>query len=809
MDNRTIDIFAGLNSAQNDAVRQTEGASLIIAGAGSGKTRVLTCRIANLISKGVAPWKILALTFTKKAANEMKERIAAMVGEDKARWIWMGTFHSVFIRFLRQYAELLGYPPQFTIYDQDDSRSVVRQCIKELQLDDKTYKPTSIHSRISLAKNNLYTPAAYAADPHLTEEDRRFSIGRFSEIFAMYNAKCRKAGAMDFDDLLLNTCILLRDHPEVLQEIRERFNYILVDEYQDTNVVQYRIIRQLSQQHRNICVVGDDSQSIYKFRGAEIRNILNFRRDYPESTIFRLEQNYRSTQNIVNAANSIISKNRNKLEKRCFSMAENGERIKLITAESDREEAASIAAGIKSRIYSDRASYDQFAILYRTNAQSRLLEEALKYSRIPYRILSGQSFYDRAEVKDIMAYFRLVVNPKDDEAFRRIINLPARGIGDTSISCLAAAAGKAEKSLFDTIFLSNEELLSAGLKGAAIEKLRRFAAMIEPLMAKSRESDADDIADEIGKSTGIVLHFASDQSIDGKRRLENVEQVFNDVHTFCSDIREEIENLEAEAENGQPLPGMTLVDYLENITLLSDAERGENLDEEEDPDHPNKVSLMTVHSAKGLEFPYVFIAGMEKDLFPSSMDQSPDGIEEERRLFYVAVTRAEKAVTLSWARIRMKWGKSEFCELSSFVREIDKQYIEGLPNDYSEMLRTPTRIDAPRQGSSQQNRYGERRSYQQTRYGSGAAVARQRPEQSAPRPTVKPATSQSAPPPRPDFTPSPVSDLKVGQRIEHDRFGYGVILSFEGDGAGTKAMVKFDNGGVKTLLLKFAKLRIV
>ena len=595
-------IFDQLNEAQAEAVRNIEGPCLIIAGAGAGKTRVLTCRIANAIACGAAPGEILALTFTKKAANEMKERIAALVGENRARWIWMGTFHSIFIRFLRDYAQQLGYPEQFTIYDQSDSRAAVKQCIKELELDDKVYKPNEIANRISSAKNNLITAGIYANTPTAIEQDKMARRGRFSDIYSLYAKKCKIAGAMDFDDILVNTNILLRDFPEALEQISSRFRYILVDEYQDTNFAQYVILKKLAARHRNICVVGDDSQSIYGFRGARVENILSFHKDYPEAKIFRLEQNYRSTQTIVDAANSLIAKNEHRLEKTCFSKQGVGEKIEVLNGFTEQEESYLVAAKIVDRIYTAKAQYSDFAVLYRTNAQSRSIEEALRKRNLPYRIYAGFSFYDRAEVKDMLAYFRLAINPMDDEAFRRVVNFPARGIGDTTLTHLATLAASRGISMLDAVMLSDEDLASSGLKGAAINKLRSFAAMILEMNQKMATTDAYELALEIGNQSGALIAFKADTSIEGLSKFQNVEALYNSIKDY---VDEETEN---RANGDDAVVGditVTLSEYVENITLLSAVERDGTRD-----DDNNKISLMTVHASKGLEFPYVFVIGL-------------------------------------------------------------------------------------------------------------------------------------------------------------------------------------------------------
>ena len=793
--NSQTDLYEGLNSAQKAAVACTEGPSLIIAGAGSGKTRVLTCRVAHILEGDCRPGQVLALTFTKKAAGEMKERVARLVGERKARWIQMGTFHSVFIRFLREYADQLGYPAQFTIYDQTDSRSVVKQCVKELELDDKNYKPAVVQSIISMAKNSLVTVGAYRADVEIMERDRAARRPRLVDIYELYQKKCKAAGAMDFDDILLQMNILLKRFPEACADISSRFRYILVDEYQDTNHAQYMILRRLAEPHHNICVVGDDSQSIYGFRGARIENILRFKKDYPEAKEFRLEQNYRSTQTIVAAANSLIAHNERRLHKECFSQAGVGEKIGVIKAYTESEEAHLVASSIVERIYSAKASYDSFAILYRTNAQSRAFEEALRKRNLPFRIYGGHAFYERAEIKDMLAYFKLAVNPRDDESFRRVVNVPGRGIGDTTIDRLSAAAAAAGCPLYNATLLENEKLYAVGLKDAAIAKLRNFVAMMEPLAEKTETADCYELAVETGRVSGYLEALRNETTPEGLARFENVEELFSSIKEYSE---EESEMRQILSEDGEePVAGVvTLGDYLENIYMLSEAEKDDTQDP--DRDQTNKIVLMTVHAAKGLEFPYVYIAGMEENLFPSeSMNDTPDKIEEERRLFYVALTRAEKAVTVSYAQNRRKWGSTESTRPSRFLREIGRQYYAVEPDS-----------DQNRYDPFPQTRFRQS-DFETYRLPAGQPRAWQRPAQTASpsrpvRPTPAPTHTAS-----PGFVPSPIASLQVGQRVEHDRFGYGLILSLEGDGPNRKAVVAFDNSGQKTLLLKFAKLRIV
>ena len=660
MENNVRAILDGLNEEQEKAVRCVDGPVLIVAGAGSGKTRVLTSRVAYLLALGADPSRILALTFTKKAAGEMKERIARMVGSWKARRVVMGTFHSIFVRFLREYAASLGYPENFTIYDQSDSTSAVKTVIKELGLDDSTYKPRDVLARISNAKNYLITPRAYREDRNSQIADSHAKKPRMADIYDRYQARLKQSGVMDFDDILVNMNILLRDNKEALDNIAARFSHIMVDEYQDTNYAQYLIIRKLAAKHHNICVVGDDSQSIYAFRGAQIQNILNFKQDYKDCKVFRLERNYRSTSTIVDAANSLIEHNTGRIPKHCYADGPQGEKIHVLKTWSEQDEAIEIVSAIQDRVRKDGAQYQDFAILYRTNAQSRPLEEQLRRRNIPYIVYSGHSFFDRAEVKDLMGYFKLVVNPLDDESFKRVVNTPARGIGDTSIHALEEAARAGQTSMFQAAF--SDGLEAFGLRNAGIQKIRTFCMMIDGMHRKFKQTDAFELATEIADKSGILALYKADQSIEGQSRLANVEELINSVAAFIEEREEEAEGAEAT---------FTLDDYLENVSLLS------TVDMENEEDTNNKVALMTVHSAKGLEFPYVFVAGMEDNLFPSqSMLLALKDIEEERRLFYVAVTRAGKVVTLSYAGTRMRNGRHESNSPSRFLREIDSKYLD-------------------------------------------------------------------------------------------------------------------------------------
>ncbi|MBQ7020005.1 MAG: UvrD-helicase domain-containing protein [Bacteroidales bacterium] len=810
MENKSSTILEGLNSEQKAAVGCVDGPVLIVAGAGSGKTRVLTSRIAYILEqKNLDPSRILALTFTKKAASEMKERIALMVGERKARRLYMGTFHSVFIRFLREFSESLGYPATFTIYDTSDSVSAIKTCLKELQLDEKVYKPKDVLSRISMAKNNLVTAEAYRRNPTVLQNDASSKKPRICDVYQLYSLKCRQAGVMDFDDILLNMNILLRDNPAALESIAGRFDYIMVDEYQDTNFAQYLILKKLSQFHHNLCVVGDDSQSIYAFRGAKIENILNFKKDYPDHHIFRLEQNYRSTKVIVDAANSVIAKNSARIPKECYSMGEQGEKIRLIQAYTEQEEALLIASSILTRIQSEKAEYQDFAILYRTNAQSRALEEALRRRNLPYMIYSGNSFFERAEVKDMMAYFKLVVNVNDNESFKRIVNKPARGIGDTSLSALTAAASHHGVSLFKAAYA--DDLENYGLKPAAVKKIREFCDMIGKLCVRSNEWDAYKTAVETAVDSGLHMFYKSDTSIEGQARAANVEELLNAVKLFIEEKHNEyVEDLQAEGQisdgaelSESDLPLVTLGDYLENASLLSAVD----VDDEESA---NKIALMTAHSSKGLEFPYVFVAGMEENIFPSGgFMASESEIEEERRLFYVAMTRAKKVLQLSFAATRTRNGKHETNSVSRFVKEIDNRFVanplsEGQDDDQS----AAKGFGGWGQKPAGRPKYGSG-GYS---YGSSGPVRTEKPaapvRRSEPIPVRRP---QPVPKRVPDveFIPSPVSELKVGQRIEHNRFGFGNILEMSGSMADLKAKIAFDDYGEKILLLKYAKIRVV
>ena len=762
-------IFNGLNSAQKQAVENFKGASLIIAGAGSGKTKVLTNRIANILAHDFNPIEIIALTFTNKAAKEMKERIAAIVGWSKARYISMGTFHSVFLRFLKEHAELLGYPRNFTVYDSSNTRSAIRSCIKELGLDDKIYKPQEIQAKISIAKNNLYNATSYTSTNQFVQNDALARKPRIHEVFSLYEKRCKLAGAMDFDDILLNMNVLLRDFPAVNEELRERFKFVLVDEYQDTNYAQYLIVKRLASKHGNICVVGDDSQSIYAFRGAKIENILNFKKDYPNASQFKLEQNYRSTQTIVNAANSLIAKNKNQLQKECFSDSDQGEKINLIRAYSEQEESFLVAGEIIVKQNRFKIPFSSFAVLYRTNAQSRAIEEALRKRNIPYKIYGGHSFFDREEIKDSMALLRLVVNPKDNESFTRSVKSLSNGIGDTTISRIHSAALSNEISYFEAI--TTGELSTFGINSGIEAKLKNYTNLISEINSKVNTENAYSLSVEVLNRSGYLTQLKSDTSLEGQSRFENVEELLNSVKIYIEEREEEaadMENLTGESAGEVFVP---LYEYLDNISLMS------NIDEEgNDEKSTDHVKLMTIHTAKGLEFEHVCIIGLEENLFPNLNGfASESELEEERRLFYVAITRAKLTLSISYAQSRMKWGTHASNPPSRFLSEIDQQYF----------IR-PLNFSAPIESDIQKRTFAET---------------------SAMRPTV-PTNTTNVHIPSQGFTPSALSALKVGKRVEHDRFGYGKILEMEGVGDSAKAIVDFEINGKKTLLLKYAKLRV-
>lgn len=777
------DYLNELNESQREAVLYNEGPSLVIAGAGSGKTRVLTYKIAYLLDNGYEPWSILALTFTNKAAREMKERIARQVGQERARYLWMGTFHSIFSRILRAEAEALGFIPNFTIYDATDSKSLVKTIIKEMNLDDKVYKPGMVQGRISNAKNHLVLPEAYAANAELIEADRAAKVPLLHEIYLRYWNRCRQSDAMDFDDLLLYTYLLFRTRPDICDKYAARFRYILVDEYQDTNFAQHSIVLQLTQKHQFVCVVGDDAQSIYSFRGANIDNILNFTRTYKDARLFKLEQNYRSTQTIVNAANSLIAKNRDQIQKEVFSEKDKGEPIGVFAAYSDVEEGEIVTNKIAQLHAKSGYAYHDFAILYRTNAQSRIFEEALRKRSIPYRIYGGLSFYQRKEVKDVVAYFRLAVNPHDEEAFKRVINYPARGIGNTTLGKLAEAAGRCEVSLWKVLC----EPLSYGveLNKGTYTKLQGFRDLISEFVTLAREQDAYTLGMELVKRSGIMAEIYQDRSPENMSRQENIEELVNGMRDFC-DGRQEEGN-----------PHVLLSDYLSEIALLTDQ------DEEQGEAQP-KVTLMTIHSAKGLEFSNVFVVGLEENLFPSPLSSaSYRALEEERRLFYVAVTRAEDHCYLSYAKSRFKYGKMEFCNPSRFLKDIDVRYLQ-VPQE--ELM--GTRIE---EKASRFRKEASRASYEREPRETGPSMFDGGPMPEEPHRFVPPRTLRRIPDASPSAAPAGPSagGLSAGMWIEHERFGKGEVTRVEGSGDNCKATVQFQHAGVKQLLLKFARFKII
>ena len=749
-----------LNESQKQAVLNTEGPSLVIAGAGAGKTRVLTYRIAHLLEKQVTAGKILALTFTNKAAREMKDRISRIVSPETSRYLWMGTFHSIFSKILRMEGEKLGYKSNFTIYDSSDSKSLIRSVIKELSLDDSIYKPGVIASRISSAKNNLVTASMYAADASLHEYDKSSRIPLLSEVYRTYAARCFKANAMDFDDLLLNTNILFRDFPATLAAYQERFAYILVDEYQDTNYSQYLIVKKLAASHHNLCVVGDDAQSIYSFRGARIENILEFKNDYPDYQLYKLEQNYRSTQIIVNAANTIIANNEGQIHKKVFSLNEPGEKIQVMQAMTDSEEGFNIASDIFEKRFSLRLDWNDFAILYRTNAQSRIFEETLRRKNIPYKIYGGLSFYERKEIKDVLAYFRMVVNPEDEEALKRSVNYPKRGIGDTTLEKIFEISSSLGTSAWAV--LSEAERHTDHFNAGTVKKLLLYRDVINNLRLNADTSDAFTKAREIALGSGIMRELKEGKSQEEISRYENLEELLNAIKIFT----------EAANTNGEP---DILEAYMANVALLTDQ------DSEKEEDR-NKVTLMTMHSAKGLEFKHVYIVGMEDTLFPSPMSTgSSKELEEERRLFYVAVTRAEKQATLSYALNRYKWGNLERCSPSRFLKEIDQKFLH-YPQTGGKPFNTLNRSQPkPSPISEEPQKYIRNERFKKL------STAEK---------------SISAP-----FTGTDASLFTEGDQVQHERFGRGVIVSIEGEAPNTTASVKFDTDGTRKLLLRFAKLK--
>ena len=817
-----MDLLNDLNEAQRAAVEYIDGPSLVIAGAGSGKTRVLTYKIAYLLSQGMKPWSIMALTFTNKAAREMKERIGKLVGNDLAQHLYMGTFHSIFSRILRAEAEHIGFNNNFTIYDESDSRSLIKAIVKEMGLDDKKYKPAAVHAKISMAKNNLMSAAAYESDAAIFEQNKRAQMPEVGKIFVAYVQRCKQANAMDFDDLLTLTYQLFREHEDIRHKYAARFDYVLVDEYQDTNHVQMSIVMQLCQEKQRVCAVGDDSQSIYSFRGANIDNILNYQRQFQGTRLFKLEQNYRSTQTIVAAANSLIKHNRNQIPKDVFSENAKGEKIQYKPAYSDKEEAVIVAKDVKRIKREDGCQYNDFAILYRTNAQSRSFEEEFRKQGIPYRIYGGLSFYQRKEIKDIIAYFRLVANPDDEEAIKRIINYPARGIGATTVLKIADCAHQNQVSFWEVI--GAPELYGLAVNKGTMNKLETFRLLISSFIERAQTTDVYELGDAIIKESGISQDIMSGKDADDLARQENLEEFLSGMSAFVDERREE----------GR-FDELFLQDYLQDVALLTDA------DSDGDKDEP-RVSLMTVHAAKGLEFPTVFVVGLEENIFPSPLSAaSLRELEEERRLLYVAITRAEKHCILTNAKNRWRYGKMEFDNPSRFIDEIDSKLIDSQEEAGGSLFgsRADSSSDRPEWARAQrprrpwedadQPRYSSR--YQNSKPVASQFVADPKPSLSegnfksvralnaakryiethsshpASRSTGSAVSSVSSS--AASSAGSSSCGLQEGMKIEHQRFGRGTVLKIEGTGENTKATVEFVHSGTKQLLLKFAKFTVV
>ena len=769
-------LLAGLNEAQRAPVLQKEGAMMVIAGAGSGKTRVLTMRIAHLMQQGVDAFNILSLTFTNKAAREMKTRIGTIVGNSEAKNLWMGTFHSVFAKILRIEGRHLGFPPNFTIYDSQDSQRLISAIIKEMGLDKDIYKYKQVHSRISSFKNSLITVKAYFQNPELMEADAMAKKPRLGEIYKEYVDRCFKAGAMDFDDLLLRTNELLARFPEVLAKYQKRFQYILVDEYQDTNHSQYLIVKALADRYQNICVVGDDSQSIYAFRGANINNILNFQRDYDDVKVYRLEQNYRSTKNIVEAANSVIEHNQTKLDKVVWTANDSGPKIVVHRSLTDGEEGRYVASNIFETKMNQHLKHSDFAILYRTNAQSRAMEDALRKREIPYRIFGGLSFYQRKEIKDVLAYLRILVNPNDEEALKRIINYPARGIGATTLDRLTIASKQNNRSIFEV--MENIQHLDININNSTKNKLYNFVNMIHSFKIMSENQDAFAVAETVARKTGLLQELKKDGTPEGIARIENIEELLNGMRDFVEGQKEI-----ADATG-------SLTEFLEDVALATDMDK--------EVDDVDRVSLMTIHLAKGLEFPYVYIVGMEEDLFPSGMSMNTRSeLEEERRLFYVALTRAEKQAYLTYTESRYRWGKLIDAEPSRFIEEIDEQYLDiQTPMD---TYRYKPMIDSDIFGEPDKSKLRLKKPV------SGIPPTMGKPSEEQLRKLRKL---------RPQAASAPQTDelngkLQKGMHVEHSRFGRGQVLNLEGAGQDQKAEIQFQTGGIKKLLLRFAKLKIL
>ncbi|MEC3964565.1 UvrD-helicase domain-containing protein [Muricauda sp. SYSU M84420] len=766
-----------LNDAQRAPVLHKDGPLMVIAGAGSGKTRVLTYRIAHLMEQGVDSFNILALTFTNKAAREMKKRIATIVGNSEAKNLWMGTFHSVFAKLLRYDGDKLGYPSNFTIYDTQDSQRLIASIIKEMGLDKDIYKYKQVQNRISSYKNSLITVKAYFQNPELMEADAMAKRPRLGEIYQNYVDRCFKAGAMDFDDLLLRTNELLTRFPEVLMKYQDRFRYILVDEYQDTNHSQYLIVKALSDRYQNICVVGDDAQSIYSFRGANISNILNFQRDYDDVAVYRLEQNYRSTKNIVSAANSIIANNKNQLEKNVWTSNDDGGLIKIHRSVTDAEEGRYVAGSIFESKMQNQMQNGDFAVLYRTNSQSRAIEDALRKREIPYRIYGGLSFYQRKEIKDVLAYLRLIINPKDEEALKRVINFPTRGIGQTTVDKLVVAANHYNRSIYEV--MEHLDKLNLNINAGTKRKLADFVTMIKSFQVMNEGSDAFTLAEHVAKKTGLLLEFKKDGTPEGIAKMENIEELLNGIKDFVEGQKEI-----ADATG-------SLTEFLEDVALATDMDK--------DIEDDDRVALMTIHLAKGLEFPYVYIVGMEEDLFPSAMSMNTRSeLEEERRLFYVALTRAEKQAFLTYTQNRYRWGKLIDAEPSRFLEEIEEKYVENL---------TPVNDGYRYKSTIDKNIFGEvdKSKLRQVKPKNGTPPSVQKPSENQLRKLRKLKPEISAPTQPMDLDPG----LVTGARVNHTRFGRGKILNIEGVGNDRKAEIHFDQGGIKKLLLRFAKLEVL
>ena len=771
------ELLSQLNDAQRASVEYCDGPSLVIAGAGSGKTRVLTYKVAYLLAQGLSPWSILVLTFTNKAADEMRDRVRQLVGESDASALWMGTFHSVFARILRIECDHIGYSRDFTIYDTQDSQSLVKQIVKEMGLDEKQYKPGMVAARISEAKNNMVSCGAYAQDYETMQRDRMQQVGQIHAIYAAYQQRLRQSNAMDFDDLLVNTCRLLKSNAEVREKYQQRFRFVLVDEYQDTNRVQHEVVKLLTEQSHRVCVVGDDAQSIYSFRGAVIDNILDFQKIYPDTRLFKLEQNYRSTQTIVGAANSLINHNRNQIHKDVFSRNAKGEPIEILEAYSDKEEACIVMRRIRTLLQTQRLAWSDFAILYRTNAQSRTFEEEFRRQGMPYRIVGGFSFYQRKEVKDAVAYLRLAVNPNDETSLRRVINYPTRGIGNTTLQKVSMAAAEAGVPLYRVVAVP--EQFPVGLNAATCARLKAFSAMIEAARQLAEEKDAYEVATYIIKESGLWAAIFAGKTPEDIGSQQYLQELMDGIAAFVDDA----------SESGQPA---TLTGYLQDISLLSDQEEGET-------DEGNRITLMTVHSAKGLEFPVVFVVGMEEGLFPGERLTTERELEEERRLFYVAMTRAEHRLFISWSRSRVRYGQFANCTRSRFVGEIAADYLSASKGTgrsfftHAEPSRPKPRVE------ERMTAWGEHPS---------APVSSARPE------PVSPARLKSVSSVTSSYTaqaplPASAGGIAVGSRIRHQRFGVGTVREIQGTGLDTKATVEFENLGTKQLLLRFAKFDLL